>query len=61
MFESLANGLTATLNGLLTMILGIADLRVVLFVAVAASAVWLAACEIEELDRQGIKPDVVRH
>lgn len=61
MFDSLANGAVATLNGLLSIAGGLVNLRVIFAVVVAASAVWLAACEIEELDRQGIKPDVVRH
>lgn len=61
MFNSLSNGAVATLNGLLSIVGGLADLRVIFAVVVASAAAWLAACEIEDLDRQGIKPDVVRH
>ncbi len=61
MTDAIFNGVTATLNGLFSILSGILDIRVVFILLVVCSALWMAACEIEELDRQGVKPDVLRH
>lgn len=61
MLNDLSTGLIAIFNGLLTMLGGLFDLRTILVVAIVVSLGWIAATEIEELDRMGAKPAVRRH
>jgi hypothetical protein len=61
MLNDLSTGLIAIFNGLLTMLGGLLDLRTILVVAIVVSLGWIAATEIEELDRMGAKPAVRRH
>jgi hypothetical protein len=61
MLDALSNGLIATFNGLWAMTGGLISLRVALGVAIVGSLAWLAAIEIEELDREGTRPGVRRH
>jgi hypothetical protein len=61
MLDALYTGFVAILNGLLTVLSGLIDLRTVLVVAIVVSLGWIAATEIEELDRMGAKPTVRRH
>ena len=59
--DSLASGLITMANGLLTMLGAIASpLALALFV-MGVSLTWLALIEIDELDRQGAKPEVGTH
>ena len=61
MLEHVANILVTIANGAATVIGAVADLRVVLVAVSAASLAWLAAVEIEQLDRKGYKPGVRAH
>lgn len=61
MLDSFANGLITTINGLITLIGGLVSLPVLLVGLCAVSLLWLAACEIEDLDQRGIKPTVRRN
>lgn len=48
-------------NGALTIVGRLASLDAIVAVLAGVSLWWLATMEIEELNRQGVKPDVVRH
>ena len=61
MLEHVASVLITIFNGAATVVGTVADLRVVLVVVCAASLAWLAAVEIEQLDRKGYKPGVRAH
>jgi hypothetical protein len=59
--ESISFGFIILLNGLLAIIETIIS-PISLAVLVSAFAfLWLAKCEIDELDRLGSKPEVRRH
>lgn len=59
--DPIGNGLITFVNGLQSLI-GVALSPFAIAVVVAISALaWLALIEIEELDRQGGKPEVGRH
>lgn len=61
MFEAIANVLIAIANGALTILGGLLTLRVGLVVVIVACLAWLAAIEIEALDRRAYKPPVRPH
>ena len=54
-------GLTLVLNGLLTLLGGLASWPVLLGVLTAASLLVLARFEVAEVDRSTSKPTVERH
>ena len=59
--ETLGNGVITMANGALT-ILGMAASPVAIaLVALAGGLAWMALIEVEELDRQGTKPEVGLH
>ena len=59
--DILATGLVVIVNGLLTMLGAIASPLTIAGVAGVAALVWLALIEVDELNRQGVKPQVGRH
>jgi hypothetical protein len=59
--NALGTGLILMANGLLTMLHHLADKVTLVSVLSVLSLWWLATIEIEELNRQGTKPDVGRH
>lgn len=59
--EALGTGLVLIANGALTIGAQFADFKTLVGAAAVASLWWLATIEIEELNRQGVKPDVARH
>jgi hypothetical protein len=59
--EALGTGLVLIANGALVIVRQLADFYTVVGVIAAISLWWLATMEIEELNRQGVKPDVARH
>jgi hypothetical protein len=61
MLESLSQLLIAIANGLLAGVTALGDVRVVFVVLTALGLLWLVAVEVEELDRQGVKPIPGRH
>lgn len=61
MLDSLSQILVAIANGLYNVVQALGDVRVFLIALTAVSLLWLAAVEIEELDRQGAKPIPRRH
>lgn len=54
-------GLILIANGLLKMAGSLADPLTLIGVVAAVSLWWLAGIEVEELNRQGTKPQVGRH
>lgn len=48
-------------NGALTIVSQLANFAVIVGAVAAASLWWLATMEVEEINRQGVKPDVARH
>lgn len=61
MFDALATGLISIANGLLDFAGMALSLRTILILATLISLAWLAACEVEEMDRQGLKPTIRQH
>jgi hypothetical protein len=59
--DAIGIGLILIVNGLLVMVRHIADFTTVTGLFAAASLWWLATIEVEELNRQGAKPEVGRH
>lgn len=59
--DILGNGLVTLANGALTALTSIADPVILVGIAMALSLLWLALVEVDELDRQGTKPEVGRH
>lgn len=59
--DALAAGLTALVNGLIALAGVLVSPVVGSLVLGALACAWLATMEIEELDRQGTKPEVGRH
>jgi hypothetical protein len=57
----LGDGLVVIVNGLLAMLGAIASPLTIAGAAGAAALVWLARIEVDELDRQAVKPQVGRH
>ena len=61
MFEAVADVLITIANGAYSIVTGVVTLRTILVVVIVASLSWLAACEIEDLDRRAYKPPVRPH
>ena len=59
--DALGTGLILIANGLLQMLGRVADPITLIGLVLAVSLFWLAGIEIEELNRQGTKPEVGRH
>lgn len=59
--DVLGSGLITMFNGFVALLGTLASPMALAVVVVVASLVWLALIEIEELNRQGTKPDVGRH
>lgn len=59
--EHLASGIITLLNGLWFALGAFASPLAIAGVLAAASLAWLARMEVDELDRQGVKPLVDRH
>lgn len=58
--DALANGFVTVLNGLLTMLNGVLSPVAVMLLVTAASLLWISLVELDELDRQGTKPEIGR-
>ncbi|MFM7088858.1 MAG: hypothetical protein ACKOW9_05015 [Candidatus Paceibacterota bacterium] len=54
-------GLTTILNGVITLIINLASPLVIVTVLLFISFLWLCLIELDEVDRQGTKPEVMRH
>lgn len=61
MFDALANGLIAIFNGLWAFAGELLTLRVALIGLLVLGLGWMAAIEIEDLDRKGTRPTIRRH
>jgi hypothetical protein len=61
MLDRIADLLITIYNGTIGVLAGVFDLFTILVALSALSLVWLAACEIERLDRRGYKPGVRAH
>lgn len=48
-------------NGAIAIVTRFVDVTTLVGVVAALSLWWLATIEVEELNRQGVKPDVARH
>lgn len=59
--EVLGTGLVLIANGAIALVAQLASLATVVGIVAAGSLWWLATTEVEELNRQGVKPDVSRH
>lgn len=59
--DILGSGLITLLNGFLAMLGALASPIAIAVVLCAAGLGWFALLEIDELDRQGTKPEVGRH
>jgi hypothetical protein len=59
--ETLGNGLFTLANGTWEALTALASPMVLTGLVLAVSLVWLSLIEVEELDRQGTKPEVRRH
>ena len=59
--EKLGDGLVTLLNGLLEMVDALFSPLSFVILLLAVSIVWLCLVEIDEMDRQGSKPEVPRH
>lgn len=59
--EAIGTGLILIANGALTLLSQLVSLTTVVGLIAVASLWWLATTEVEELNRQGVKPDVERH
>ena len=59
--EKLGDGLVTLLNGLLGMVDALFSPLSFVILLLAVSIVWLCLVEIDEMDRQGSKPEVPRH
>lgn len=58
--ETLANGFVTLTNGMLTLLSGVVTPVGLMTGIVAASWVWIALVELDELNRQGSKPEIGR-
>ncbi len=61
MLDQLSQALIAIVNGLQAGLGAALELRTVLVIVTVLGLGWLAAVEIEELDRRGVKPSIRRH
>jgi hypothetical protein len=58
---AVGTGLVLIVNGALEIARQFTSLTTIVVLVAGASLWWLATMEIEELNRQGVKPDVARH
>jgi len=58
--DALANGLVTVANGARTLADGVLTPVALMCAVIAASLVWLALIELDELNRQGTKPEIER-
>lgn len=61
MLDQISQALIAVYNGLLAGFGALMDLRTLLVLITVLGLGWLAAVEVEELDRRGFKPTIRRH
>jgi hypothetical protein len=59
--ETLANGLFTLVNGLINILHFALSPFTIAAIFLGFSLLWLMLLEIDELDRQGTKPEVGRH
>lgn len=59
--QTLSSGLVTMANGLVDLVLAVANPLVLVGCALALSMTWLALIERDELDRLGTKPEVGTH
>lgn len=59
--ETLGAGLITLANGALELILHVASPIVIIGALLVSSLAWMCLIEIDELDRQGTKPEIGRH
>lgn len=59
--DILGAGLTTLINGTLELLLRVASPVTVIVVVLAVSLGWLCLIELDELDRQGSKPEIGQH
>jgi len=58
--DALANGLVTVFNGLQTLLDGLLTPVTLMGIAIGAALVWIALIELDELNRQGTKPEIER-
>lgn len=58
--ESLANGLITVFNGLQTLLAGLLTPIVMMSIIIGGAFVWIALIELDEINRQGTKPEIGR-
>jgi len=58
--DALANGLITVFNGMQTLLDGLLTPIAAMGVAIGAALVWIALIELDELNRQGTKPEIER-
>lgn len=58
--DALANGLVTVFNGLRTLLDGLLTPVATMGILIAGALVWLALIELDELNRQGTKPEIER-
>ena len=59
--ETLGNGITTIVNGAWTLADRVASPLTLVLLLLAAGFAWFVLLEIDELDRQGTKPEVRTH
>lgn len=59
--ELLGDGIVTLLNGFGGLVSMVASPLTIIIVLLGISLTWLSLIEIDELNRQGSKPDVQRH
>lgn len=58
--EPLANGLVTVFNGLRTLFDGLLTPVALMSIAIGAALLWIALIELDEINRQGTKPEIER-
>lgn len=58
--DALANGLVTIVNGLWAIVDGLLSPVALMSIVIAASLAWIALIELDELNRQGTKPEIER-
>jgi len=58
--DALANGLVTILNGLRALGGGLLTATALMTIVIAVSLAWIALIELDELNRQGTKPEIGR-
>lgn len=59
--DQLTSGLTVLFNGGLFTVSHLANMPVLFALISGVSLIWLARLEIDDVDRRGSKPQVMRH